>query len=75
MFQTGRVEAIDKDAGDNSKVYYYIVKDESKTFIVDKLEGTVRANMSLDREERDAYDLFIKATNDPDYYVSKVRCS
>nr|UZM07820.1 cadherin 1 [Geocoris pallidipennis] len=67
----GRIEAVDRDEGENAKVYYYIIKDDSKFFIVDKLDGTITANTSLDREERDTYDVFIKATNDPDYYRSK----
>jgi hypothetical protein len=39
---------------------------------VDRTDGYVSTNVSLDREKKDTYDLYIKATNDPDYYASKV---
>ncbi|XP_066907242.1 cadherin-87A [Halyomorpha halys] len=67
----GIIEAIDRDEGENSKVYFYIVKDESKFFVVDKLNGTIISSVTLDREEKDSYDIYIKATNDPDYYAAK----
>uniref|UniRef100_A0A0A9XXM0 Cadherin-87A n=1 Tax=Lygus hesperus TaxID=30085 RepID=A0A0A9XXM0_LYGHE len=67
----GKVEANDVDEGDNSRVYYYLVRDTSKLFIVGRTDGEISANASLDREERDSYVIFIKATNDPDYYAAK----
>lgn len=69
--KVGHIQAIDRDFGENARVYYYLVKDETKSFIVDRLDGTIIANATLDREEKDSYDLFVKATNDPDYYLSK----
>lgn len=70
----GRIEAVDKDEGENARVYYYLLGDnEEKLFLVDRIDGTITTNATLDREERDTYDLFVKATNDPDYYSAKVR--
>ncbi|KAK9508052.1 hypothetical protein O3M35_007799 [Rhynocoris fuscipes] len=68
----GRIEAVDKDEGDNARIYYYLLgNNEDKLFIVDRIDGTITTNATLDREERDTYDLFVKATNDPDYYSAK----
>ncbi|XP_073989842.1 cadherin 87A [Rhodnius prolixus] len=68
----GRIEAVDKDEGENARVYYYLLGDnEEKLFLVDRIDGTITTNATLDREERDTYDLFVKATNDPDYYSAK----
>ncbi|RZF35066.1 hypothetical protein LSTR_LSTR009658 [Laodelphax striatellus] len=68
----GKVEAVDKDEGENAKVYYYIIGgNEDRRFVVDRLDGTIWTNGTLDREEQDSYQLYIKATNDPDYYASK----
>lgn len=65
---------MDKDEGDNAKVYYYIIDgNEDRSFTVDRLDGTLYTNVSLDRERRDKYDLHVRATNDPDYYSAKVR--
>jgi len=68
----GKVVAVDKDEGENARVYYYIVEgNHDRSFIVDRLDGTIYSNTSLDREAKDSYEIFIKATNDPDYYVAK----
>lgn len=70
---SGKIEAKDIDEGDYAKVYYYIIGgNEERTFTVDRLDGMIMTNGSLDREKRDFYELFVKATNDPDYYTAKV---
>lgn len=70
----GKVTAVDKDEGDNARVYYYIVSgNEQRSFTVDRLDGNIYTNATLDRETQDSYDIYIKATNDPDYYSAKVR--
>ncbi|XP_014253016.1 cadherin-87A [Cimex lectularius] len=71
LTRIGRVEAVDKDEGDNARIYYYLVGDTSSLFLVDKTDGSISTNSTLDREEKEFYDLFIKATNDPDYYLAK----
>ena len=69
----GKVTAVDKDEGDNARVYYYIVGgNEQRSFTVDRLDGSIYTNATLDRETQDTYDIYIKATNDPDYYSAKV---
>lgn len=68
----GKVTAVDKDEGDNARVYYYIVGgNEQRSFTVDRLDGSIYTNATLDRETKDSYDIYIKATNDPDYYSAK----
>uniref|UniRef100_A0A1B6L3B2 Cadherin domain-containing protein n=1 Tax=Graphocephala atropunctata TaxID=36148 RepID=A0A1B6L3B2_9HEMI len=68
----GKVTAVDNDEGDNARVYYYVVQGNyDRSFIVDRLDGTIYSNTTLDRELRDTYDIYIKATNDPDYYTAK----
>jgi len=39
---------------------------------LDRTTGSIYTNTSFDREERNEYDLFIKATNYPQYYASEV---
>lgn len=41
-----------------------------KSFYVDKIDGSIYTNKSFDREEKDEYDMYVFATNIPDYYVS-----
>ena len=72
FFLSGKVEAIDKDDAENARVYYYMVGGSEGCFLVDRTDGYISTNISLDREKKDNYDLYIKATNDPDYYASKV---
>lgn len=69
----GKVTAVDKDEGDNARVYYYILEgNHDRSFIIDRLDGTIYTNSSLDREVRDSYNIYVKATGDPDYYSAKV---
>ncbi|UYV77676.1 hypothetical protein LAZ67_15001894 [Cordylochernes scorpioides] len=66
----GKVEAIDRDIGDNAHVYYYILdSDGPGIFVIDKLTGEIRTDISLDREQRAQYHLVVKATSNPDYLV------
>lgn len=68
--------AVDRDEGDNARVYYYIVEgNQDRSFIVDRLDGTIYSNITLDREKRDSYNIYIKATGDPDFYSAKVSSS
>ncbi|KAK9891762.1 hypothetical protein WA026_016560 [Henosepilachna vigintioctopunctata] len=67
----GQVKALDRDEGNHGKIYYYIVMEsEPGAFYVDKLDGSIFANMSFDREERDEYNLFIIASNDAEFYLT-----
>nr|XP_042894521.1 cadherin-87A [Parasteatoda tepidariorum] len=69
-FPIGRVHAQDKDVGENALIYYYIVDGNfGGNFIVEKTTGTIKSNASFDREEREAFEIVVKATSNPDYIV------
>ncbi|XP_045535482.1 cadherin-87A [Papilio machaon] len=62
----GSVKAIDKDSGDNGKVYYHILEGNREgAFILDRTQGILRANTSFDREKQDEYTMTIYASNNP----------
>lgn len=64
---------MDRDVGKHAKVFYYILSgNENGSFILDRTTGTIYTNTSFDHEEKNEYNLLIKATNDPQYYVSEV---
>ncbi|KAK7790843.1 hypothetical protein R5R35_010718 [Gryllus longicercus] len=65
----GRVSAIDLDEGSHATVYYHIIAgNEEGGFYVDKTNGSIFTNASFDREQRDEYNIFIKACNKPEYF-------
>lgn len=41
-------------------------------FVVERTDGTLYTNATLDREKEDSFELYIKASNNPDFYMSKV---
>lgn len=54
------------------RIYYSIVSgNEDNSFTIDRTTGRILANVSFDREYQDQYHLFIRATNDPDYFHPK----
>ncbi|XP_063226687.1 cadherin-87A isoform X2 [Bacillus rossius redtenbacheri] len=68
----GKVEAIDHDIGNHALVYYYIILgNDNNTFTINKLDGSIYTSIVFDREQEDSYELYIKATNDPNYYPTK----
>ena len=74
-FVVGRVEALDPDAGRFGEVFYYIVKgNEGSWFSIAKSQGTIYTNKVLDREERDKYTLFVKASNKRNVVCEAVHC-
>ena len=74
-FVVGRVGAVDPDAGRNGNVFYYIVKgNEGSWFSIAKSQGTIYTNKKLDREDRDGYTLFVKASNDPSQICEPEHC-
>ncbi|KFM79704.1 Cadherin-87A, partial [Stegodyphus mimosarum] len=69
-FPIGQVLAQDKDVGENALIYYYIVDGNfGGNFRVEKTTGVLRSNTSFDREEREYYEIVVKATSNPDYIV------
>ncbi|XP_013167348.1 PREDICTED: cadherin-87A [Papilio xuthus] len=62
----GSVKAIDKDSGDNGKVYYHVLEGNREgAFTLDRTQGILRANTSFDREKQDEYTMTIYASNNP----------
>ncbi|CAH0724033.1 unnamed protein product, partial [Brenthis ino] len=62
----GSVKAIDKDSGDNGKVYYHVLEgNQDGAFTVDRTSGIIRANMTFDREKQDEFSMTIYASNNP----------
>ena len=54
------------------RIYYSIISgNEENCFTIDRTTGKILANVSFDREFQDQYHLFIRATNDPDYFHTK----
>nr|CAD7573732.1 unnamed protein product [Timema californicum] len=68
----GRVEAVDHDEGKHAIIYYYILLGNGDNqFYINKLDGRLYANQTFDREKKGEYELYIKASNDPNYYLTK----
>ncbi|XP_045767509.1 cadherin-87A isoform X2 [Maniola jurtina] len=62
----GNFKAIDKDSGENGKVYYHILEgNQEGAFTLDRTQGIIRANMTFDREKQDEYSMTIYASNNP----------
>ncbi|KAL0273341.1 UNVERIFIED_CONTAM: hypothetical protein PYX00_006035 [Menopon gallinae] len=57
-----RVNATDRDLGDNGKVTYSLVTD-TNDFEVDPSQGVVFVSGALDRERQDLYELKIRASD------------
>ncbi|KAF8763163.1 Cadherin-87A like protein [Argiope bruennichi] len=69
-FPIGRVLATDKDVGENALVYYYIVDGNfGGRFRVEKTTGLIKSNSTFDREEKEVFEIVVKATSNPDYIV------
>jgi hypothetical protein len=74
-FVVGRVEAVDPDAGRLGEVFYYIVKgNEGSWFSIAKSQGTIYTNLVLDREMKDSYTLYVKASNNPTLICEAKHC-
>lgn len=71
----GRVEALDPDAGQFGRIFYYILSgNEGSWFRIDKTQGTLYTKQKLDREERDEYTLLVKASNNPGIVCEATYC-
>ncbi|CAL1292837.1 unnamed protein product [Larinioides sclopetarius] len=69
-FPIGRVLATDKDVGENALVYYYIVDGNfGGRFRVEKTTGLIKSNSTFDREEKEVFEIVVKATSNPDFIV------
>ncbi|XP_038218379.1 cadherin-87A-like [Zerene cesonia] len=62
----GSVKAIDKDTGENGRIFYHVLDgNQDGAFTLDRTQGIIRANVSFDREKRDEYSMTIYASNNP----------
>lgn len=61
------MKATDLDQGENARIYYYLLSNKPVPFVVDRIDGTIYANDTLDREKQSSYEIIIKASNDNDY--------
>ncbi|GIZ01522.1 cadherin-87A [Caerostris extrusa] len=69
-FPIGRVLAQDKDVGENALIYYYIVDGNfGGRFRVEKTTGMIKSNSTFDREEKEVFEIVVKAISNPDYIV------
>ncbi|GFS53692.1 cadherin-87A [Trichonephila inaurata madagascariensis] len=69
-FPIGRVLAQDKDVGENALIYYYIVDGNfGGRFRVEKTSGMLKSNTTFDREEKEVFEIVVKATSNPDFIV------
>ena len=71
----GRVDAVDPDAGKFGRVFYYIVSgNEGSWFSIDRSQGAIYTKQKLDREERNKYTLYVKASNNGAYVCEPSHC-
>ena len=56
-----KVHAIDLDQGDNRRVSYSLVEADTGTFTLDPRTGIVSLARPLDREQRDSFNLTVRA--------------
>ncbi|PSN52632.1 hypothetical protein C0J52_14597, partial [Blattella germanica] len=67
-YVVGKVSAVDRDEGHHAQIFYHIlIGNEEEYFHLDRISGTITTTTPFDREKRDEFNLYIKATNDPDY--------
>lgn len=66
------MKATDLDQGENARIYYYLISNQQVPFIVDRLDGTIHTNDTLDREKQSSYEIIIKASNDNEYQQTNV---
>ncbi|KAM4636899.1 cadherin-23 [Discoglossus pictus] len=63
-FSVVQVTATDADSGPNQQLTYRIESGAQDRFLIDTLSGVIRvANVTVDREEKDAYRLIVVATD------------
>ncbi|XP_050430558.1 cadherin-87A [Adelges cooleyi] len=71
QYRIGQVKATDLDQGNNARIFYYLLSTKPSPFFVDRLDGTIYANDTLDREQQSSYEIVIKASNDIEYQHTK----
>uniref|UniRef100_A0A182QKL0 Cadherin domain-containing protein n=1 Tax=Anopheles farauti TaxID=69004 RepID=A0A182QKL0_9DIPT len=66
----GKIQAF-LDSANPSIYYYMLLGNEDGAFYVDKTSGDLYTNRSIDREENDAYVLYVLASKQSDLYISE----
>ncbi|XP_043864280.1 cadherin-87A [Drosophila mojavensis] len=67
----GHIQAASRSKHNRDIFYYMLLGNEDGAFYVDKLSGDIYTNKSLDREETDAYTLYILASIKADLHISE----
>ncbi|XP_030078648.1 cadherin-87A [Drosophila hydei] len=67
----GHIQAASRSKHNRDIFYYMLLGNEDGAFYVDKLTGDIYTNKSLDREETDAYTLYILASIKADLHISE----
>ena len=61
-----KVNATDKDIGDNAKIKFSLVHGGDNRFSIDENTGFIRTSMKLDRETKSRYSV--------SFFCDKIRC-
>ncbi|XP_062126234.1 cadherin-87A [Drosophila sulfurigaster albostrigata] len=69
--KVGHIQAASRSKHNRDIFYYMLLGNEDGAFYVDKLTGDIFTNKSLDREQTDAYTLYILASIKPDLDISE----
>ncbi|XP_064554768.1 cadherin-87A isoform X1 [Drosophila montana] len=67
----GHIQAASRSKHNRDIFYYMLLGNEDGAFYVDKLTGDIYTNKSLDREQTDAYTLYILASIKADLHISE----
>ncbi|EDW37985.1 GL12362 [Drosophila persimilis] len=67
----GHIQAASRSKHNRDIFYYMLLGNEDGAFYVDKITGDIFTNKSLDREETDAYTLYILASIKADLHISE----
>ncbi|ALC46335.1 Cad87A [Drosophila busckii] len=67
----GHIQAASRSKHNRDIFYYMLLGNEDGAFYVDKLTGDIYTNKSLDREQTDAYTLYILASIKSDLHISE----
>ncbi|XP_030375900.1 cadherin-87A [Scaptodrosophila lebanonensis] len=67
----GHIQAASRSKHNRDIYYYMLLGNEDGAFYVDKTSGDIFTNKSLDREETDAYTLYILASIKSDLHISE----
>ncbi|XP_037083991.1 cadherin-87A-like [Pollicipes pollicipes] len=67
----GSVRAEDPDSAETGRTFYFLVGGDAAAFSVSQ-RGDIAVTRSLDREQRDQYEIIVKATSNASFYAENV---